>query len=148
MELADYRKELDETDAQLLELFKKRMSTVKNIAEYKKENNLPVLQQGREREILAAAAAGAGEELEDYARAFFSTLMDVSRSYQERLTAKGGTVSDSITEALRNTPPISQSTAPWPAKALRAHTLSSPATSFLSPRPSHISGILRAYSPP
>lgn len=88
MELADYRKELDETDAQLLELFKKRMSTVKNIAEYKKENNLPVLQQGREREILAAAAAGAGEELEDYARTFFSTLMDVSRSYQERLTAK------------------------------------------------------------
>ena len=60
MELADYRKELDKTDAQLLELFKKRMSTVKNIAEYKKENNLPVLQQGREREILAAAAAGAG----------------------------------------------------------------------------------------
>ena len=106
MELADYRKELDRTDAQLLELFKKRMSTVKNIAEYKKENNLPVLQQGREREILAAAAAGAGEELEDYARTFFSTLMDVSRSYQERLTAKGGTVSDSITEALRNTPPI------------------------------------------
>ena len=106
MELADYRKELDETDAQLLELFKKRMSTVKNIAEYKKENNLPVLQQGREREILAAAAAGAGEELEDYARTFFSTLMDVSRSYQERLTAKGGTVSDSITEALQNTPPI------------------------------------------
>ena len=106
MELADYRKELDETDAQLLELFKKRMSTVKNIAEYKKENNLPVLQQGREREILAAAAAGAGEELEDYARTFFSTLMDVSRSYQERLTAKGGTVSGSITEALQNTPPI------------------------------------------
>ena len=32
--------------------------------------------------------------------------MDVSRSYQERLTAKGGTVSDSITEALQNTPPI------------------------------------------
>ncbi len=36
MELADYRKELDKTDAQLLELFKKRMSSVINIAEYKK----------------------------------------------------------------------------------------------------------------
>ena len=106
MELADYRKELDETDAQLLELFKKRMNTVKNIAEYKKENNLPVLQQGREREILAAAAAGAGEELEDYARTFFATLMDVSRSYQERLTAKGGVISETITDALKNTPPI------------------------------------------
>lgn len=41
MELADYRKELDETDAQLLELFKKRMSTVKNIAEYKRKTISP-----------------------------------------------------------------------------------------------------------
>ena len=63
-------------------------------------------QQGREREILAAAAAGAGEELEDYARTFFATLMDVSRSYQERLTAKGGVISETITDALKNTPPI------------------------------------------
>lgn len=116
MELADYRKELDETDAQLLELFKKRMSTVKKYCGIQKGKQSPRAPAGREREILAAAAAGAGEELEDYARTFFSTLMDVSRSYQERLTAKGGTVSDSITEALQNTPPISQNTAPWPAK--------------------------------
>ena len=106
MELSDYRKELDSIDAQMLELFKQRMNTVRGVAEYKKENKLPVLQQGREREILAAAAAGAGEELEDYARTFFATLMDVSRSYQERLTAKGGVISETITNALKNTPPI------------------------------------------
>ena len=106
MELSDYRKELDSIDAQMLELFKQRMNTVRGVAEYKKENKLPVLQQGREREILAAAAAGAGEELEDYARTFFATLMDVSRSYQERLTAKGGVISETITDALKNTPPI------------------------------------------
>ena len=58
MELSDYRKELDSIDAQMLELFKQRMNTVRGVAEYKKENKLPVLQQGREREILAAAAAG------------------------------------------------------------------------------------------
>ena len=106
MELSDYRKELDSIDAQMLELFKQRMNTVRGVAEYKKENKLPVLQQGREREILAAAAAGAGEELEDYARTFFATLMDVSRSYQERLTAKGGFISETITDALKNTPPM------------------------------------------
>ena len=106
MELSDYRKELDSIDAQMLELFKQRMNTVRGVAEYKKENKLPVLQQGREREILAAAAAGAGEELEDYARTFFATLMDVSRSYQERLTAKGGVISETITDALKSTPPI------------------------------------------
>ena len=32
--------------------------------------------------------------------------MDVSRSYQERLTAKGGVISETITDALKNTPPI------------------------------------------
>lgn len=104
MELSDYRKELDSIDAQMLELFKQRMNTVRGVAEYKKENKLPVLQQGREREILAAAAAGAGEELEDYARTFFATLMDVSRSYQERLTAKGGVISETITNALKKHP--------------------------------------------
>jgi monofunctional chorismate mutase len=146
MELSDYRKELDSIDAQMLELFKQRMNTVRGVAEYKKENKLPVLQQGREREILAAAAAGAGEELEDYARTFFATLMDVSRSYQERLTAKGGVISETITDALKNTPPIFPASSP--ARALRAHIPSSPATNSLLLRPSHISRISRACLPP
>lgn len=148
MELSDYRKELDSIDAQMLELFKQRMNTVRGVAEYKKENKLPVLQQGREREILAAAAAGAGEELEDYARTFFATLMDVSRSYQERLTAKGGVISETITDALKTPRRYSRSTAPSPARALRAHILSSPATNSLLLRPSHISRISRACLPP
>lgn len=63
MELSDYRKELDSIDAQMLELFKQRMNTVRGVAEYKKENKLPVLQQGREREILAAAAARISRSL-------------------------------------------------------------------------------------
>ena len=37
MELSDYRKELDSIDAQMLELFKQRMNTVRGVAEYKKE---------------------------------------------------------------------------------------------------------------
>ena len=42
MELSDYRKELDSIDAQMLELFKQRMNTVRGVAEYKKKNKLPV----------------------------------------------------------------------------------------------------------
>lgn len=104
MELSDYRKELDAIDAQLLELFKQRMETVKGIAQYKKENNLPILQQSRERDILSNAAAKAGEELEDYARTFFATLMDTSRSYQTRLNGLNSKASKTITEALNSTP--------------------------------------------
>lgn len=106
MELSDYRKELDAIDAQLLELFKQRMNTVKGVAQYKKENNLPVLQQSRERDILSKAAANAGEELEDYARTFFSTVMDTSRSYQTRINGLSGKISGTITDALNNTPPV------------------------------------------
>lgn len=106
MELSDYRKELDNIDTQLLELFKQRMNTVKGVAQYKKEHNLPILQQNRERDILAKVAADAGEELEDYARTFFATIMDTSRSYQTRLNGLDGKLSKTITDALSNTPPM------------------------------------------
>lgn len=41
MELSDYRKELDSIDAQMLELFKQRMNTVRGVAEYKKKTSCP-----------------------------------------------------------------------------------------------------------
>ena len=52
MELKDYRDRLDQIDDQLAELFRQRMETVKEVAEYKKNTKTPVLAAGREREIL------------------------------------------------------------------------------------------------
>ena len=40
MDIKDLRENIDEIDAQLVELFKKRMETAKGIAEYKKNNSL------------------------------------------------------------------------------------------------------------
>ena len=42
MELKDYREQLDRIDDQLAALFKQRMETVKQVADYKKEHNTPV----------------------------------------------------------------------------------------------------------
>ena len=42
MDLNDYRKQIDEIDSQLLDLFERRMELAKDIADYKKQNNLPV----------------------------------------------------------------------------------------------------------
>ena len=50
--LTSLRHQIDELDDQLLELLAKRMRVSKEIAEFKKANNMPVLQTGRYDEIL------------------------------------------------------------------------------------------------
>ena len=107
MDLQDYRLKLNEIDAQMIALFKERMETVKGVAEYKAANNIPIFHQGREREILNRVGDAAGEELEDYARTLYSTLMDVSRSYQMKMIAPNrGVLSDRIRNAIAETAPV------------------------------------------
>ena len=64
MNLEQSRKTIDEIDSQLTKLFAERMSCAAEIAAYKKENNLPVLDAGRERQKLAAISELVPEELE------------------------------------------------------------------------------------
>ena len=61
------------------------METVKQVAEYKKAHDLPILAPGREQEILERVATLSGEELAPYAKTLFETLMYVSREYQKTL---------------------------------------------------------------
>ena len=48
-DLKYYRDQIDEIDAQLVDLFEKRMEVVLKVAEYKKANNIPVYHEGRKR---------------------------------------------------------------------------------------------------
>ena len=50
MDLKDYRLEMDAIDDELVALFVKRMEVAARIADYKKENDLPILAPARERE--------------------------------------------------------------------------------------------------
>ena len=83
MELQEYRERLDQIDGQLAALFRQRMETVKEVAEYKREHNTPVLAAGREREILYRVTGLCGGELEEYTKILYSTLLELSRAYQE-----------------------------------------------------------------
>ena len=85
MELKECRNKLDVIDSQIISLFCERMETVKQVAEYKKAHDLPILAPGREQEILERVAALSGEELAPYAKTLFETLMYVSREYQKTL---------------------------------------------------------------
>lgn len=83
-DIAELRKDINSIDNQIIELFKKRMEVVTSVAAYKKERSLPILDEKRESELLERIASMAGEELGDYARELYTTVMKVSRDYQEK----------------------------------------------------------------
>ncbi len=88
MDIIELREKIDAVDAQLIALFAERMQVAADIAAYKRENDIPVLDEARERQKLSAVADAAPEGLGDYTRLLFSHLMDLSRAYQGRLLQK------------------------------------------------------------
>lgn len=85
MNLEECRKEIDQIDTQLLQLYLRRMQTVIEVARYKKEHGLPVLHPKREQEIIDRQTAQSPEALRPYVRELYQTLMATSRAYQEQL---------------------------------------------------------------
>ena len=62
--LDDYRTQIDSIDAKLVPLFLERMAVTQKVGEYKKQNGLPVLDSGREQEVIAAKTAPPPDFLE------------------------------------------------------------------------------------
>ena len=52
MNLEELRKQIDEIDSEMMILFKKRMSVSLQIGEYKRANNVPILDASREFEMM------------------------------------------------------------------------------------------------
>ena len=88
MKLEEYREKIDIVDAKLIALFAERMELSRAIAEYKKENGLPVLDASREEEKLNSVAAQSPEELREYTRRLYMLLFELSRDYQRELMGK------------------------------------------------------------
>ena len=85
-DLLECRKEIDEIDSQLMELFEKRMHVVKDVVAYKIENNMEIFQSGREKEVIEKNVSRIhDEELKDYAQAFLLQMMNVSKLYQQTI---------------------------------------------------------------
>ncbi len=106
MDIKELRGEIDSIDSELVELFKRRMNVSAMVAEYKRENNMNVLDASRERALLAKVSELAGDEFEDYARTLYSTILDLSRSYQHKKLGNTSTLSELITSAEESTPKI------------------------------------------
>ena len=114
MELSDYRKRLDEIDEEILHLFSERMDIAVEIASWKQENSLPVLDARREKEKLQRIEEMSDPELSDYSFTLFSMLMELSRSRQNRILHRDSSETRAIETALRDTPQL------FPEKAVVA----------------------------
>lgn len=89
--LEENRKRINQIDAKLVTLFEERMKAVEKIAQYKKENQMPLLDQKREEEnIKQNVARVTHKELDTYFIDFYQHLMDVSKQYQKDLSKKKG----------------------------------------------------------
>lgn len=99
MELSEIRTKIDAVDDQLLQLFLERMALSEEVAAYKNEHHLPILNKQREREILAKVTEKSGEK-ERYAYHLFSTLFELARSRQAELISSPSQVRTQVETAL------------------------------------------------
>jgi chorismate mutase / prephenate dehydratase len=84
--LEEYRKEIDLIDKELINLFEKRMEVVRKVGEYKKENNLEILNVKREEEVIEKNINNLkNEKYKDAGRKLFEKIMELSRELQENL---------------------------------------------------------------
>ena len=104
MDLNELRNEINTIDDEILKLFLRRMDVAEQVADYKREHNLPIYQPQREREILKTVAEKAGDEMGGYARVLFSMLMELSKSNQNRRISPRLELHRKIADAIEHTP--------------------------------------------
>ncbi|MBR4345809.1 MAG: chorismate mutase [Oscillospiraceae bacterium] len=85
MDLNELRNEIDGIDAQLQSLFERRMDITRSIARYKKENSLPIMQDGRERAIIDKVRSRSEDGLADASAVLFTSIMDISKCLQSEI---------------------------------------------------------------
>ena len=84
MELKDLRNKIDQIDQELVTLIEQRLEVVKQIGDYKKKHNLPILDQNREQEVLDKNSKYLSNESnkESYLE-IMKNIMDVSKKIEK-----------------------------------------------------------------
>ncbi len=85
-ELEKARKIINDTDKEMARLFVKRMTAVKQVAEYKKLHGMQVVDPQREAEVIERnSQLVESADLKSYYVTFLQNNMEISKSYQHRL---------------------------------------------------------------
>ena len=104
--IEELREKIDGIDEKIIKLYRERMDVAKDIASYKKEKGLPVLDPGRERAVLAKIGQSAGDDLADYAQSVYRAIMATARSYQNLCNGVTSGTYENIRKTLDSTPKL------------------------------------------
>ncbi len=106
MDLNELRLEIDKIDDELVRLFGQRMEVSARIADYKKENGLPIFVPSREAEKLLDVAHKAGPEMAQYTKVLYDLLFELSRGFQSKRNAFTTALYEQILDAVNTTPKL------------------------------------------
>ncbi len=106
MGLEDLRKAIDSVDDELVSLFEKRLSLAKEVARIKKAENIPIVNTSREREIINRLTETQDDTVAGFTKILYTTIFDLSRTYQSKLIADNSKIAENIKNALENTPQL------------------------------------------
>ena len=85
-QLEKSREEIDRIDAQIAELFEERFTILRDIIAYKVENHLPVLDTGREENIIATNSKRIqDDDIRKYFKQAYMRMIELSRQFQEEI---------------------------------------------------------------
>ena len=87
MEIKDLRDTIDSLDKEIVELLVKRMSVSAEVAAYKRQNDMPVLDKAREAALLEKISSLSGN-MSKYTHEIYLEILKQSRAYQEELLGK------------------------------------------------------------
>lgn len=85
VDLGELRSEIDDIDRELVKLFEKRMEIALRIADYKRENNIPIFNGDREKEVIRKNLMHLkNKELKYEVEEFFNSIFNISRALQTK----------------------------------------------------------------
>lgn len=85
LDLQELRKKIDSEDEALVAAFVARMRVCADIAQYKKEKGIPVLDKSREQEKLDKIRKMAPNDMEDSCVMLYNKVMELSRKFQQKI---------------------------------------------------------------
>ena len=84
--LTEARHKIEEIDREMAKLFIKRMECSEMIAEYKSANGIPILDTGRENELIKRNEGYIeNERLKPFYNDFMKSVLNISKQYQHKL---------------------------------------------------------------
>ena len=113
-DINELRASIDSTDNKIVELLKERMQLSRDVAEYKKANGKAIRDSERERQLLEKVEKEAGEKYGDYTRRLYSSILELSRTYQAKEIVPACGLSEMIKNATEKTSSL------FPEKAIVA----------------------------